>query len=296
MDIRTVQFALHVFLETKRAENSSPYTVEYYRRKITSLLGWMKEQGRDRLDEQTVRDFLAFRSQTENAYTLHSTYRALHHFCRWCLQNDLLQDDIMRRIKPPKREHLMKPSLTDDEVKRCLQACEGNGWLRLRDRALFLTLLDTGVRIHEAGQMKVGDLMQDAILITGKGKRQRIVHLSPFTKVAVWKYLQACPAKPRDDEPLWWGERGPLLTDGLKQVIRRIGERADVHLHPHKLRRTAATMCLRAGMGLEYVRRLLGHSDYRMTMEYLALVDDDLKEAHKEYSPVTQILGRRQSR
>jgi len=185
----------------------------------------------------------------------------------------------------------VKPALTPDEVEQILHACEGKEWLRLRDKALCLLLLDTGLRIHEAHALTVEDASRNALFIRGKGGKQRVVFLSHEVRLAIRRYLNACPFAPIGDAPLWWGKYGALTLHGLLEVIQKIGKRAGLpkHLGAHAFRRTFATWSLRSGIDLEQLRQLMGHSDYTVLRQYLALVEADLKQAHQQHSPLNNL-------
>jgi integrase/recombinase XerD len=75
----------------------------------------------------------------------------------------------------------------------------------------------------------------------------------------------------------------------LKVTVRKVGKRAGVKVGAHQLRRTFATWSLRNGIDLEHLRLLMGHSDLKTTQQYLALVEDDLKRAHEQYSPLRML-------
>jgi site-specific recombinase XerD len=150
-------------------------------------------------------------------------------------------------------------------------------------------LLDTGLRIHECHQLRVMDVVQNALIVRGKGGKQRVVVLSAEVRLALQRYLKACPYRPTAEHPLWWGAHGCLTLEGLKVTVRKVGKRAGVKVGAHQLRRTFATWSLRNGIDLEHLRLLMGHSDLKTTQQYLALVEDDLKRAHEQYSPLKML-------
>jgi site-specific recombinase XerD len=180
-------------------------------------------------------------------------------------------------------------------VEQILQACDGKDWLRLRDKALILLLLDTGLRIHEAHKLTVADAQQETVLIRGKGGKQRVVFLSAEVRLAIKRYLKACPYPLTDESPLWWGRNGALTLWGIMEVVEKIGKRAGLKrpLGAHAFRRTFATWSLRSGIDLEQLRQLMGHSDYSVLRQYLSLVEADLKRAHQQHSPLNNLRNRK---
>jgi site-specific recombinase XerD len=94
------------------------------------------------------------------------------------LREELTENNPFAKVEKPRVPATVKPALTPDEVEAILRASEGKEWLKLRDRALILLLLDTGLRIHEAHALTVEDASRNALFIRGKGGKQRVVFLS----------------------------------------------------------------------------------------------------------------------
>ncbi len=263
---------------------------------MVPFLRHLQAQGVDTLDAVQpahIRRWLLDRRQAGIApQTLANSYRIPRVYWNWCLREGLTENDPFKRVPKPKANPRVKPALSEQELTAILKACEGTDWLSLRNRALVLVLLDTGMRLGEAQRLKVEDAKRERLIICGKGEKERMAFLSVETRLALKRYLKACPHPLRDSEPLWQGIQGALTLDGLKLLLKRLGQRAGVPLGAHKLRRTFATWSLRNGIDLERLRLLMGHSDYATLRRYLALVESDLKRAHAEHSPLT-ILRRK---
>ncbi len=209
----------------------------------------------------------------------------------------------MLSIKAPKALPAVVDPLSRDEITRILKACDQMRPAQtvgrvsftmqrdqaLRDRAIVLVLLDSGLRASELGNLTVGDvdLASGKITVTlGKGAKDRIAYLGKATRRILWRYL-ASRSKPRSDEPLFVTRDGHFMTPNrLDQLFDHLGERAEVaKLHPHRLRHTFATEFLRNGGNLLALQRLLGHSSLEMVKRYAAIVDADLERAHETGSP-----------
>lgn len=291
-----LQESLNLWLESMQARGLSPKTLRNYRDTVGRFVNFLESLNLTTLDAVNpphVRRWLLHRqAQGVSSYELYNAYRQPHTFWRWCMREGLTENDPFARVEKPKVPVKVKPVLTPDEVQALLRACEGTHWLRLRDRALILTALDTGARAHELLNLTVGDASRESILITGKGQKQRMVFLSSTTRVALHKYLKACPFPLQQDSPLWWGRYGALTLHGLLEAIQKVGKRAGLkgHLGAHIFRRSYATWCLRSGIDLETLRQLLGHSDFSSMKHYLNLVEADLKRAHQQHSPVNALL------
>ena len=298
--ISELEDAFHLWLESMQARGLSPKSLTGYASEVGQFVRFLREQLNlttlDAVQPHHIRKWLIYRQQhgISNAQ-LHNDYRKPRTFWRWCLREELTTNDPFAKVEKPKLQPTLKPALTPDEVEQILQACEGKNWLRLRDKALILLLLDTGLRIHEAHKLTVADAMQDAVLIRGKGGKQRVVFLSHEVRLAIRRYLKACPYALTGNAPLWWGKNGALTLHGLLEVIQKIGKRAGLpkHLGAHVFRRTFATWSLRNGIDLEHLRQLMGHSDYTVLRQYLALVEADLKQAHQQHSPLNNLRHRK---
>jgi site-specific recombinase XerD len=293
-DTSTLFATLEVWLESLQARRLSHRTVQSYREHVTPFVTFLLQQGCADLEDvqpHHIRKWLLHRQQQNlSTHTLFNCYRNPRAFWNWCVREGLTEHNPFAKVEPPKREQVLKPALTPEEVEKLLQACEGREWLPVRDRALVLLLLDTGLRIHEAHSLRVGDAMQDTLVIKGKGGKHRVVVLSAEVRLALQRYLKAYQSQRgvrlQAADPLWHGDRGALTLEGLKVAVRKAGKRAGLRLGAHQLRRTFATWSLRAGIDLEHLRLLMGHSDYKVLQQYLALVEQDLKAAHEAHSPL----------
>ncbi len=133
------------------------------------------------------------------------------------------------------------------------------------------------------------------VVRAGKGRKDRPVFISPVTAEAIRRHLAMRPnAGPADW--LFVDARGrPLTPRHLVQVLHRLSGRAGLpanqRLHPHALRHFAATSWIRNGMGLDQVRRLLGHSTLSTTLRYSSLVAADLERAHQDAAAIERALS-----
>ncbi len=293
-DTNTIFTTLELWLEAVQARGASARTVKNYRECVSLFAHFLHQQGCHTLEDvqpQHIRRWLLHRQQQNlSTHTLHNSYRNPKAFWNWCIREGLTESNPFAKVEPPKREQVLKRALTPEEVEKLLQACAGKGWLPLRDRALILLLLDTGLRIHEAHALRVGDVAQDVLVVRGKGGKQRIVHLSADVRLSIQRYIKAYQTQRgvclQAESPLWQGDRGALTLHGIKLAVRKAGKRAGITLGAHQLRRTFATWSLRSGIDLEHLRLLMGHSDYKVLRQYLSLVEQDLKRAHEEHSPL----------
>jgi len=184
---------------------------------------------------------------------------------------------------------------TDDELRAVLAACpdtlEG-----IRNRALILTLADSGLRASEVLHLLIEDWRapdRGLFVRAGKGRKDRVAFIGPTTTRALKAWLAHHPA-PSPEAFLYVDRRGrPLTPRHLVQILHRLSAKARLpehrRLHPHALRHFAATSWLRSGAGLEEVRRLLGHESLTTTLRYSSLVGADLQRAHRKAGAIERL-------
>jgi integrase len=211
--------------------------------------------------------------------------RALRTFLRFLFNEKYIPE--LPKFKMPSIAAKQLRFLTAPEVQKLLDACTNR-----RDKALILLMVDTGARRAEVCALNWGDVDIASGLIhilEGKGGKTRSVVVGVETRRALLAYrreLDPEPSKAMFQTP----DGYRLLPMGLRSVLDRVGRKAGVRVSPHALRRTFATLSLRAGMNPLHLQALLGHTTLEMTRRYIQMVDDDLVEAHKEYGPVDNIL------
>lgn len=198
-------------------------------------------------------------------------------FFRWATENADLQANPFDRFRPRIAAPVFLPrALTRDEVRHLLRASSTS----VVTAAAVQLLTVTGVRAAELVGLRVADVdpRTGALLIRGKGARERVVFVGPSaTRRALRRLLATRPRQP--DVPLFPGPRGgPTSTEQLRSLVRQVGERARLsrRVTPHMLRHTTATLLLESGVDIRFIQRLLGHSSLVMTQRYTHVADPAL--------------------
>jgi integrase/recombinase XerD len=177
---------------------------------------------------------------------------------------------------------------TQKEVTQIIQACQDT-----RDRAFILLMVDSGLRLSEVIALNWGDVdVSTGIIkvVSGKGRKARIVMIGFNARRALLRYQREVNSG--DEKAVFQSESGRRFTvSGMRSWVLRIGKRAGIKLSSHALRRTFATLALKAGMNVFQLQGLLGHSSLEMTRRYVALLDEDLVDAHKKHGPIDHLLG-----
>lgn len=285
-----------MFMLHQEASRHTPRTIDNYRQKLTPFLNFLAEKSittAEQITAHTVRQYLVkLERRGLKDITILGYARCIQAFCNFLVKEELLVDSPMRKVAMPKVEKQIKKPFTRDDIAALLKACD-QGRYKLRDRAMILCLLDTGLRASEFVAMNVGDVDQSGMVkVMGKGKKERYVRLGARARKAMLRYL-AARDEARPGAPLWAGNKGRLTTSGLFQVMKRTGKRAGVWpVGPHRFRRTFATWSAKAGIDAHSLRFLLGHETLDVARHYVAMVKADIEEAHKRTSPVDNFLSK----
>ena len=154
------------------------------------------------------------------------------------------------------------------------------GWQSKRDVAILTLLYGCGLRLSEALGLSRGEApLNEMLVVTGKGRKQRLLPILPAVRTAVADYLAACPHALATDGPLFVGARGGPLNPRIVQrqmaaVRRHLG--LPESATPHALRHSFATHLLGAGGDLRTIQELLGHSSLSTTQRYTSVETERL--------------------
>ena len=295
--------------------NCSVHTLDGYNRDLKDFFRWLpgyladkkkKKQHKPslydlgKLKAKDFRGYLAWRhSKDRNGKKLEpsrqSTARVvstLRSFFRFLESKEILHNPAiltMRTIKLPKT--LPRPLSEEDAI----DALETFGklhkidWIAIRDVALMTLLYGCGLRISEALNLNVNDLpAEGALIITGKGNKQRLVPLLPAVIKAIDRYRDDCPFPLNDSDPLFVGARGGRLRARVVQRqmknVRDLMELPETAT-PHAFRHSFATHLLAGGGDLRTIQELLGHASLSSTQRYTKVNTSRLLEVYKNSHP-----------
>lgn len=257
------------------------------------------------ITRRQVEDYLIELRRQYVPNTVRLRFLTLSVFFNWCVAEEEIDFSPMARLPRPKVDEPPPAMLSTDEVTALLKTCTGKAFNDRRDRAIFLLLIDTGMRLHEIRQLTLDVIDQKArtFTIVGKGRRARTGHFEVVAAAALDTYLRArsryINEHPhlKDERALWLGKRGPLSNMGIYQlVVRRAKQAGITGVHPHQFRHGFAHDCLSAGMSEGDLMRLAGWSPgSRMVYRYgAAQAEERAREAHKKYSPANRLLQPRE--
>jgi len=270
------------FLRHLRAEGRSPATLRLYGQAVTFFSRWLQSQNRkatvDELNRAAIREWLAVLNDEHQAGTVKVRYRGLFRFCTWLVEEGELPDNPMTTLSPPELRKKPVPVVTDDELAALLKACVGKDFNDRRDEALIRFLLDCGVRISEACDLRLDqlDLDQGMAIVEGKGSKVRPVYFGARTARALDRYVRMrSQHRWAHLDALFLTQRGALSADGARERVKIRGDMAGiVDLHPHRFRHTFAHDFLMAGGQERDLKRLAGWSSDVILERYGASAAD----------------------
>jgi integrase/recombinase XerD len=222
----------------------------------------------------------------------------------WAVAEGIASEHMMRAIQRPRPEQRAVQPFSLADVRALLEACERTRVYErpgkracdnerptsARDRAIILLLLDTGIRASELCGIRIRDLdvRNRAVMVMGKGSKERWLPASGSTVKAVWKYTAAVRKCARLDDALFLSYEGrPLTRTALLKVLASLGAKAGVEdCHPHRFRHTFAIQYLRNGGNVLALQASLGHASLEMVRRYARLAQADLENGHRVASPV----------
>lgn len=247
------------------------------------------------LQNLTARDIRAWLASRADDYEATSTARALSttkNFFRRLEKEGLIENPAIFHIRSPRLKKSLPKALAEDQADAALQAAGAlheEEWLNARDLALLTLIYGCGLRISEALSLTYGDIPKtDAITITGKGNKQRVVPVLPTVTEAITAYAQSCPYPFEPDTPLFYGKRGKPLDPGVFQYqLRKLRRSLNLpeSATPHAFRHSFATHLLSAGGDLRAIQELLGHASLSTTQRYTHVDKKRLLSAYKSAHP-----------
>jgi integrase/recombinase XerC len=276
-------------------------TVETYARDVRAFLVFTGEHTGEAPSLNSLRglvagDFRAFLAKAAAAGDINATrarkLSALRTFFRYLKTRHGVDNIALSLIMRPRPKRPLPKALSPEDAKIIaydIGEASDTPAIQARDTALMTLLYGAGLRINEALLLNVGDMpaADNALRVTGKGNKQRIVPLLPVVREAIAAWLKLHP-NPGRAEPMFVGARGGRLNAGVAQKalrdFRRLANLPE-HATPHALRHSFATHLLAGGADLRSIQELLGHASLSTTQLYTDVETSQLMEVWRLAHP-----------
>ena len=271
-----------VFISAKRIEGCSEKTIGYYKSSIDKLLIAIPKDIHD-ITTNDIRCYLAQQQDSKNLskVTIDNLRRIFSSFFSWLEDEDYITKSPVRRIHKVRTDTLVKDVLSDESMEILRDNCT-----EIRDVAMIDLLASTGIRVGELVKMNREDIdfQERQCIVFGKGNKEREVYFNARTKIHLKCYLE----QRTDNNPALFvslsSPHSRLTISGVENRLRQLGKRANIiKVHPHKFRRTLATMAIDKGMPIEQVQKLLGHVKIDTTLHYAMVNQTNVKLAHRKF-------------
>lgn len=270
------------FISSKQIEGCSDRTIKYYK-EIIDKFNDSFDKSIKKITTEEIRSYLSNYKEisTCGSTTIDNIRRVLSSFFSWLEDEDYIIKSPIRRIHRIKTPTTVKEVLTDENLEKLRDECEN-----IRDLSLIELLISTGMRVGELVNLNISNLnFEDrSCIVLGKGNKEREVYFDAKTKLHLKEYI----SKRNDtNDALFVSLREPhqrLSISGIELIVRNLGVNTNINkVHPHKFRRTLATMAIDKGMPVEQVQKLLGHVKIETTMHYAMVNQSNVKISHRRY-------------
>lgn len=258
----------------------SPKTIEQYERTVKKLFRALQKNYTD-MTVSDLRYFLAIeKSRGISNRTLENTRVTISAFFSWLLEEELINKNPCKPIKPIKCEKKVRLPFSSVDLDEIRLACNTT-----KERAIIEFLLATGVRVSELCSIYLSDINFETMSIkvrNGKGSKQRTVYMNELAKTHLCNYLDS---REYDGQCLFYNKlKTPLCAGGVRHILKTLEERSGVeNIHPHRFRRTFATGLANRGMEIQEIAKLLGHSNINTTLEYVYTSDERIHISYRKY-------------
>lgn len=292
----TWEETLEMFLAWKKAQGISKNTLSQYRQEISRIY----REGFAVWGENNKARLIDYMSLQQNPYTFNIRLNYLSAFFEWCISEGFLSSNPLRGLKRRKTQ----PRIVHIEINtliELLKAPDLSTYVGVRDYAMFLTTLDTGIRPSE-----MLDLMEDDFDFSGKQVRLRpeitktrtgrILPISQKTMQAVKELLRIRPVDWRSSPIFCSYEGNKLAIRSWENRLEHYSKILGTKIRPYDLRHTFALLWVRNGGDVFSLQQTMGHTCLSMTKRYVAFSNEELKEEHTRFSPINTLEPKKRQR
>lgn len=296
---------LREYIYEIRLRNYTERTIKGYKNNLNKFLTYCKNEfGLSEIEEVShlhIKQYLKeLKDRGLSESYINTILKNIRSFYKYCYKEGYCLN-VALKVEWLKEKNVLIETFTDAEVRRMLDAYKMNTYINARNRCIVAILLDTGIRNQELCDIKIIDVKETVINIFGKGRKERVVPISPYLKKVMIKYERMRYSYLKDN-PLHYDNYflsyrcKPLTIEAVERIIRIAGKRArvreSIRCSPHTCRHYYAQTQLRNGLDIYSLSRILGHESVNITKRYLQSIrDEQIVELSVDTSPLMN-LGR----
>ena len=270
-------------------------TIQAYRADVIDFNFWLKEKDVtiSEVCESLISDYFVYVKKSLKKSTLNRKISAIKKFYLWMDREKYISTNPSIKIKGLKFSQKLAFVLTENQLSNLFSIPNTETNNGLRDRTILELMYASGLRVSELVGLKYTDclLSEKAVLVSGKGRKERVV---PFGDEAVFwieKYLSSSRPKllkNKSSDFFFVGKGGGKLSrQFIWKLVRKLGAQIGLENYctPHTFRHTFATHLLNNGADLRAIQLLLGHADISTTQIYTKIALDNLKQIYAKHHP-----------
>ncbi|MCX8095064.1 MAG: tyrosine recombinase XerC [Caldisericia bacterium] len=274
----------------EKLKNSSKHTLRAYKRDLLDYYEYVKKNELDykNISRNSLRGFLIeLREKGLDKRSISRKISSIRSFYKFLLKDGVIDKNPIISLELPKIDKKLPTFLTEEEVVKLINYPNDKTLIGFRDKLILIFLYSTGMRVSEIVSLKVSqlNLEKGEVIITGKGKKDRVIFLTEELKDMIKVYLNK---RKKNSNVLFINRNGKPLTDkGIRLLVEKYAKKVIPYkkVTPHTLRHTFATHLLTNGADLRVVQELLGHTKLSTTQIYTHLTKENLKKIYDNFHP-----------
>lgn len=298
-----LQDVIKEFIFEIKLRNYSERTIKGYKNNILKFARYMKNEFEiveiEEISHVHIKSYLNFlKGNGLTEVYINTILKNLRSFYKYCFTEGYCLNVALKVGWLRERKTIIK-TFSDDEIRKMMDVYNYSSYIHARNKCIMAILIDTGIRNFELCQLKITDIRETVIYIMGKGKKERVVPISPYLKKIMIKYERIREGYLKNnilhyDNYFLSYRNKPLTTESVERIVRLCGEKANVNKNircsPHTCRHYFAQAQLRNGLDVYSLSRLLGHENVTITKRYLqGLKDKEVLELGMKSSPLMNL-------
>ena len=298
-----LQDVIKEFIFEIKLRNYSERTIKGYKNNILKFARYMKNEFEiveiEEISHVHIKSYLNFlKGNGLTEVYINTILKNLRSFYKYCFTEGYCLNVALKVGWLRERKTIIK-TFSDDEIRKMMDVYNYSSYIHARNKCIMAILIDTGIRNFELCQLKITDIRETVIYIMGKGKKERVVPISPYLKKIMIKYERIREGYLKNnilhyDNYFLSYRNKPLTTEAVGRIVRLCGEKANVNKNircsPHTCKHYFAQAQLRNGLDVYSLSRLLGHENVTITKRYLqGLKDKEVLELGMKSSPLMNL-------